>query len=411
MHFETENLVETTMREDMLMSDIENAADDTRFKDSTNTRASEPQKLPGQVLSIVFDQEMQSSASDLERIVAADLAPWDLILPVGSDRFLILFDRDDVDTAASKHKILTQRIEAADIGPFQSQLVDIRPRGGKLVRTFIGESAAPAHGQSAETENEISVKSTICADGNTDYEVGYAPMWNIRNEVLMGYAVLPVIRNAQEGDLYGRQVLGASNHPEQLDALDTQMLKTQIETAETLLPKNFTSLLVSQIHFDTLSSSTSRKTILEIAKKIPPYMKGNLMASIVDIPSSTPSSTLAQRISGLSEYFRAVSITIPSSDFPIAPCAAMGATSVSYRIPADLSNAAIVAEARKIIGAAKSAKLLTVFEEVSDLNLAVALKKLGGVFITGTCLGGIEQTPGNMKQLTVKDLQDRSQAA
>lgn len=393
------------------MSDIENTADDTRAKDGTSARAPEPQKLPGQVLSIVFDQKTQSSASDLERIIADHLTPWDLILPVGRDSFLILFDRDDVDTAARKSKIVMQRIKAADVGPFESQTIDIRPRGGKLVRTVILENITPAHGQPVKTENDFSAKSSVSADGNTDFEVGYAPMWNIRNEVLMGYAVLPVIRNTQEGDLYGRQVLGTSNDPEQLYALDTQMLKTQIETAETLLPKNFTSLLASQIHFDTLSSSTNRKTILEIAKKIPPYMKGNLMASIVDIPASTPSSTLAQRISGLSEYFRAVSITIPSSDFPIAPCASMGATSVSYRIPANLSNAAIVAEARKIIGAAKSAKLLTVFEEVSDLNLAVALKKLGGVFITGTCLGGIEQAPGNMKQLTVKDIQGRSQSA
>ncbi len=393
------------------MSDLENAADDTGAKGSTGTLAHQPQKFPGQTLSIVFDQQIDSGSPSIERAIASELASWDLVLPVGRDSFLVLFDADDVDTAAKKTKIVIQKMEAADIGRFESQLVDIRPQDGKLTRTVVAKNAAPAHDQSAGMEIESSAQKSVAVDESTDFEVGYAPMWNIRNEVLMGYAVLPVIRDAQEGDLYGRNVLGASAHAEQLYALDTQMLRTQIDTAEALLPKNFTSLLVSQIHFDTLSSSTSRKTILEISKKIPPYMKGNLMASIVDIPASTPASTLAQRISGLSEYFRAVSITIPNSDFPIAPCAAMGATSVSYRISPDLSNAAIVAEARKIIGAAKSAKLLTVFEEVSDLNLAVALKKLGGVFITGTCLGGIDQAPGNMKQLTVKDLQGRSEAA
>mgnify|MGYP003629972090 FL=1 len=393
------------------MSDLEIAADDTSAKDCTGPRAQAPQKLPGQVLTVIFDQATQSTALGIERAITSELSSWDLVLPVGRDSFLILFDKDDVDTAARKAEIVSQKIRAAAVGQFVSQLVDIRPQGGKLMRTVVAENAAPAHGQSAEAENRSCAEKPIGENGSTDFEVGYAPMWNIRNEVLMGYAVLPVIRNTLEGDLYGRKVLGASTQAEQLYALDTQMLKTQIDTAEALLPKNFTSLLVSQIHFDTLSSSTSRKAILEIAKKIPPHMKGNLMVSIVDIPASTPSSTLAQRISGLSEYFRAVSITIPNSDFPIAACAAMGATSVSYRILPDLSNAAIVAEVRKIIGAAKSAKLLTVFEEVSDLNLAVALKKLGGVFITGTCLGGIEQAPGNMKQLTVKDLQGSSQAA
>lgn len=395
------------------MSDLDKSADKAGAKGGTSKSppAQQPQKLPGQILSISFDQEQSTSSIGIERAIASLLTPWDLVFPVGRDSFLILFDRDDVDIAARQSKIVTQKIEAADLGKFESQLVDIRPHGGKLVRTVVMENTATPRHQSSETEHREGAERSADPDRSAGFEVGYAPMWNIRNEVLMGYAVLPVIRDTKDGDRYGRSVLDPSTNIEQLHALDVQMLNTQIDTAENLLPKNFTSLLVSQIHFDTLSSSTSRKTILEIAKKIPPYMKGNLMASIVDIPASTPASTLAQRLSGLSEYFRAVSINIPNSDFPIAPCAAMGATSVSYRIPADLSNAAIVSEARKIIGAAKSAKLLTVFEEVSDLSLAVALKKLGGVFITGHCLGGIDEEPGNMRQLTVQDLQQRGKSA
>lgn len=397
----------------MPMSDRDKSADKAPSggRASKSLSAQQPQKLPGQILSVSFDQEAGASSPGIERTVAPLLSPWDLVLPVGRNSLLILFDRDDVDRAARQSKIVTQKIEAADLGTFESQLVDVRPHGGKLVRTVVMENIAAPRRQSSETEHREDAETSAAPDRNSAFEVGYAPMWNIRNEVLMGYAVLPVVRNAKDGDRYGRSVLDPSTNIEQLHALDVQMLNTQIETAENLLTKNFTSLLVSQIHFDTLSSSTSRKTILETAKKIPPYMKGNLMASIVDIPASTPASTLAQRLSGLPEYFRAVSINIPNSDFPIAPCAAMGATSVSYRIPADLSNAAIVSEARKVIGAAKSAKLLTVFEEVSGLTLAVALKKLGGVFVTGHCLGGIDEAPGNMRELTVQDLQLRGKSA
>jgi len=200
-------------------------------------------------------------------------------------------------------------------------------------------------------------------------------------------------------------VLGTSATASALHALDIEMLRTQINTAAELLPKNFTSLLVSQIHFDTLSSSAGRNEVLQIAQQIPPYMKAILMASIVDIPESTPASTLAQRLSGLSKYFRAVSITIPSSSFPIAACAATGAPSVSYRLPDGPLNEGVLTEARKILAAAKSARMLTVFEEVSDLKLALALKKLGAVFITGECLGGIHETPKNMKKLTVAEVQ------
>jgi hypothetical protein len=49
--------------------------------------------------------------------------------------------------------------------------------------------------------------------------------------------------------------------------------------------------------------------------------------------------------------------------------------------------------------------MLTVFEEVRDLKLALALKKLGAVFIIGECLGGIHEAPQNMKKLTVAEVQ------
>ncbi len=380
-----------------------------------------PTRPPRQVQSITLPSSDPAINTKIQKMLLSEVGPWDLAVGVGSDGFLISFDQDDPARATEASKHIVQKIDAALDSPCRSQLIDIRARDGALHQTVLATQGkapkkAPAEWvplestSSKDKEANSSPKDTepaLAQDASqpAKYETGYAPMWNIRNEVLMGFAVLPIIRMDEGTDTYGHTVLGTSPTPSNLQALDTEMLRTQINTAAELLPKNFTSLLVSQIHFGTLSSSAGRKEILEIAQQIPPHMKGILMASIVGIPESTPASTLAQRLSGLSKYFRAVSITIPNSSFPVAACAATGATSVSYKIPDGPINERVLTEARKIIAAAKSARMLTVFEEVSDLKLAVALKKLGAVFITGECLGGIHEAPQNMKKLTVADVQ------
>ncbi len=389
------------------------------------------QKFPAQALTLTFAQQTTECAGELRRAITSKLDAWDLVLPVGPNSFTVTFERDDPSAAKTISQQILKTIEEVSSVSCQSLLINIVPKDGKLSQTILMENGETTTKLNDALSSDDKVDDETVADNPSEdgpssgavatppletahlpeFDVGYAPMWNIRNEVLMGYAVLPVIRDTDEGDLYGHTVLGSSPDTGTVRALDTHMLSTQIATATELLPKNLTSLLVSQIHFDTLSSSTSRNEILQIAQKIPPYMKGNLMASIVDIPPSTPPSTLAQRISGLPKYFRAVSITIPNADFPVSACAAMGAMSVSYRVRSDLPKATVISEAKKIIAAAKTAKLLTVFEEVSDLNLAVALQKLGAVFITGTCLGGIDAAPGNMKQLTIKDVEGGTQTA
>jgi len=385
------------------------------------THVERSEKFSGQVQSITLPSSEQTLRTKIQQLLQAELGPWDLVVSVGSDGLLITFDKDDPTGATEASEHIVQKINSALDTSCESQLIDIREKEGALHQTILAEHGTTEPGAAwvpLENTPEQKPEEDVATDAEEEetprpieYETAYAPMWNIRNEVLMGFAVMPINRISGGSDIYGRDVLGASATDADLHALDAAMLQKQINVAEELLPMNFTSLLVSQIHFDTLSSSTSRKEILEIAQQIPPYMKGIMMAAIVDIPESTPASTLAQRISGLPNHFRAMTITIPNSEFPIAACASMGATSVSYRIPKGPITEAVLTEAKKIISEATSARLLTVFEEVSDIRLAIALKKLGAVFIIGDCLGDMQDAPQNMKKLTVAEVQNGPLAA
>jgi hypothetical protein len=258
----------------------------------THAQGGQPQKLPGQVQTITLPGSQQAAHGQIQQLLRSELGPWDLVVPVGTDSVFITYDQDDANAAKEASNRIVQKIDTVLDGSCQSQLIDVRGRDGALRQTVLkkfGKALAadkvsweplerptvekPGKKQETATQESAAEPTPLPAT----YEIGYAPMWNIRNEVLMGFAVLPVTRTDEGADKYGRTVLGEAATASDLHALDIRMLQTQINTAAELLPKKFTSLLVSQIHFDTLSSSAGRNEVLQIAQQIPPHMKGFLL--------------------------------------------------------------------------------------------------------------------------------------
>ena len=358
-------------------------------------------------------------------VLQRELGPWDFSSLIGQEHVLIIYGADNVPAAEQMAGKIGAQIETALGGGCHSTLMDIRPANGKLQKRILLERDAPELDTSTKRytrkatweamptqarikpEQQATAPAAITDQPVEPREAGYAPMWNIRQEVLTGYAVMPVVRPKDAPPITGYDVLGKPTTLADIQLLDIEMLHTQISVAGELLKNKFTSLLVSQLHSDTLSFTNSRKEILRIAQKIPPQLKNILMIQIVGIPENTPATTIAQRIAGLQNYFRAIIMRIPSVDFPLDRCKAVGATAVSYILPAHHSEAQILSDARRIITDANAQKLLTCFEYVPTVKLAAELKQAGAVFVTGNCLGDLTDAPGNMRHLKVKDVENR----
>lgn len=236
------------------------------------------------------------------------------------------------------------------------------------------------------------------------YEIGYVPFWNAKKELLAGYAIIPYKGNGKSHFVSGYDLIGSQGSPANFLKIDAHMLESQIEVCGELYRNTFTSLLVTQRHFQTLSTATGRKEILRIAQDIPDSLKQFLMVQIVGILEHTHPTSLAQRLAGLAALFRALTIRIPSADFSISACAGMGATTIAYEVHSRQNAASPRADAKKNIRAAKACKLLTTFEHLLNVAVASTLKDAGAVFVSGPFLGRPFDTPGNMKKLTLRQV-------
>ncbi|MEQ9519233.1 MAG: hypothetical protein RLN89_07310 [Parvibaculum sp.] len=417
----------------------------TEFIDDETPVLSRPEGFPGQIQLVDFEKLRAHLGEDwphnkarihdaVNDLLRRELGPWDFSTMIGQEHVLIIYGDDNLSTSQRIAGKIGEQIEAELGGGYHSLLMDIRPGDKKIARKIVGELNTP------QTNPEVSAKR-YARQGNweaipsqarrpaptdsantlagltesfrkpvTRQEVGYAPMWNVRQEVLTGYAIVPVVRSQNMPTITSYNVLGQPATLADIQTLDVEMLRTQIEVGAELVRNNFTSLLVSQVHSDTLSFVSSRKEVLQIAQQIPPQLKNTLMVQIVGTMENTPATTITQRIGGLNKYFRAMIIRVPSINFPIDRCRDAGATAVSYIVPPNQSDDQIVSDAKRVIAQAQMHRLLTCFEYVPTVKLAVRLKEAGAVFVTGACAGEIEEAPGNMQHLKVKNAELRQTA-
>ncbi len=367
----------------------------------------------------------------IENITSKNLGPNDTILPIRKDRYLIVFPDSNHAQATQTVKQIHDAVQRVLVGEDETNQIHIRTQVGKIEKRPSGQIVFKPRELDVPSQEEekaerprstrvtqpaqfrgpdksafnASMQRLEDAHKQQDaYEIVYFPIWDIRHEVLIGYAVMPLVLKGT-GEVFGaHQVLSPNATDRDFVELDIHLLQTQIEMAAEFHQNAFTSLLSSQLHYRTLSSPEGQREVMDIVSKIPPVLKRTLMLQVVGIPEGTPPSTVARRAGSLGNFVGALIIRIPRLDFPVADCVAMKATAVCYKVPEKLKRDEFLQKAASMIRKAQKAKLLTSFEYLPDVDMASDLKDAGAFFATGTFIGGPYEVPGNMKPMTIRQV-------
>lgn len=358
----------------------------------------------------------------IDNIISTHLGPQDLATLVGEDHYILVFAHADEKEAQQISSKIARAVCTALVGEENSQLIKVRTQVGEVQKTEIGDivfaplaepedvSSSPSVQATPTSTDGLSFKAAVKKVINSrksaekPYEIGFYPIWNMRHEVLVGYAMLPLRRNGLGQTIREHGVLSEGSPDAAYQQLDVNLLESKIEMAAELYQNAFTSLLLTQIHYRTLSSAAGREEIMNTVREIPAFLKKTLMVEIVGIPDNTPPSIVAQRAGSLSSFFRALTIRIPRLDYPVEDCVAMKASAIAFSPPPKMKTADLLSGAKQMIQKARAEKLMTTFEGVSNFNVIEPLKEAGAIFISGDILGGPYDIPGNMKPLTLKQI-------
>jgi len=294
----------------------------------------------------------------IHNIISTHLGPRDLSVLVGEDNYLIVFADADEKTAKQISHRIARAVRKALVGEKNSQLIKVRTQVGKVQKTDINDLAfAPLEepenvsaSPSADTTTpiptdgvsfKVAIKKALNSlrSAQKPYEIGFYPIWNMQHEVLVGYAMAPFYRNGMGQTFHGHAVLHEGSSDAAYQRLDVNLLESKIKMAAELYQNSFTSLLLTQIHYRTLSSAAGRDEIMSTVREIPTFLQKTLMVEVVGIPENTPPSSVAKRAGSLSSFFRALTVQVPRLDYPVEDCAAMKASAIAFSPPPNMKTA------------------------------------------------------------------------
>ncbi len=376
-----------------------------------------------------WDARLSTIRSAIENITSKYLTANDVVLPVGEDHYVIIFGSDDPAEADRVSGQIAAALSRVLVGDDATKLIKVRADVGKIEPAKNGKpkfkstkKLTPVCDGDIDFMEESSPSQTSGEDATPCalaepapqprkarkpvYEIGHFPIWNMQQEALVGYALLPIIEKETGDALTEHDVLPADSSDAEVARLDTHLLQAQIKTAADHYRKSTRSLLLSQLHYRTLSLTPVFERIMKIVSEVPDVIKKTLMLEIIGLTDSSTPALIAQRACMLGNAVGALTIRVPSLHFSIADCVAMKATAVAYQMPPDVNLVNFLPQAKTFIGHAKDARLITSFEYVPSVQVASNLKAAGAIISTGMILGGPYDTPGKMKPMTLEQIRD-----
>ncbi|MBV1886690.1 MAG: hypothetical protein KUG61_06375 [Parvibaculaceae bacterium] len=367
----------------------------------------------------------------LENLVAGQLRPQDRYLRVGEDSFLIVFSEDDEGFVSQAVAKIVGKMRDLLIGStiHENNGVDILSRIGRLEQDSGGcarfveiETPAKSHLETRDVSlddekirpafdqlaDEVAVPKLrrVVERKSVTYKTVYAPVWDAFHEVLSTYAVIPIGhgRNPNAPLLFGHDVLTAGASDVEIAELDIRHLQIMLEMIGELYENEFAVFLVTSVHFKTLSNGGLRDRYLALCRQVPEFLRKYISVQIVGVPPQVAESILTQRVSYLRPFFVGVNVRLSSLDVNALTYARSGVGGVTFCYPTDPAEmrAAPALIKRHVMDLLAHRIRLTI-ELVPNLAVAQQMKDLRVTYLTGTCFGGLMDTPDNMKRYRLED--------
>lgn len=217
-----------------------------------------------------------------------------------------------------------------------------------------------------------------------DYSLGFSPIWDVKKMAITAYAVIPYFE-AKPNWYFEHSVLGKI--PSFDDFLDLDIACLRIAIRETA--KSYTDgsavLILSQIHYTTLSSKAGLAEILKESARVPDFLRKYIAVQIVGIPADMSLAILTSAVTQLHHHFRLVAgrFTVKASPMRIKH---FGFDIVSLvHDAADISTVTLDAYKKFLVGARNHA-LPAVAEYISSPEMAHQFAELGMASLSGRAI-------------------------
>lgn len=234
-------------------------------------------------------------------------------------------------------------------------------------------------------------------------EYFFRPYWDVRHGVVSTWHCFPALVRGK-GEIIGRgySTLGRDPSLKDIVDLDLDTYEYALSILSDSLQNMFTFLLSVSVHFETLSTASSRAAYLELCEVVPEVLRKYIVFEINGLPEGIPKSRLMELVALLQHQGRGVFVRMGDpKKVDLGSYAEAGVHSVGVRFTGETdSTAGIKAVIPQIVDSVGKYGLQFYIMDVRTKDDAISLADAGVRYIGGDAIGEASSVPASMYKLS-----------
>lgn len=363
-----------------------------------------------------WDTVKQRVYNQTERLLNKYLSPSDVWLRADASNYVVVFSVPDRQACelicgrivADLHKVMlgssdTSRITvhsivrdidgniAVQATSLDQLLARVLSHQSAVVATDPAHSASHGHVATAVDHAPVDFRPGIC----------FRPVFDVHHKVLSTFVC--------RADSATKNILFASRrdrvlHEEYLFQTDMEILIQSIETYTDLYRNSFRYMQNLSVNFSTFAIGRYRRDFLTRCQAIPAYLIPFMVFALEGLPPGVPHGRIAEIVSVLKPYSRAVLALIDDDipDFALLSQVGIRGVGVEVRPGEPQSRAA-----KRIMTIGSQVRRQGMFFYVDGIRSAELLhiaEEAGAAYLAGPLVGCDTDVPEHMKHVTEREL-------
>ena len=350
----------------------------------------------------------------------------DIVLPVGEDKFAVLFTRLDKDEAMLRSGMIKAEILRRFVGDEALGQLDIHCHaieldsgsmtsgvlrdlldaadGDRPSRATIGaERSLPQQRAYRASVGEIGAAWSVPIDeieqqfgfDLDSLEFAFQPHLYARRGVFSIFECRAVRYNATGEILSGYAVLPRECTPDQVTAVDKMTLMRARHGIVDMAFRKRIAVVATPVSFETMTTRSTATEYLELLQKIPSDLRNYLVVDVCRAPAGVPEGRLAEIISPLKRLTRAVFVHVGSAQQSLAALKGAGAFGAGISMPSkagcDLGSPAFLG---RFAASAHKLRMQAYALDVDTQEQATRCREAGFDYLAGRALAELSDYVG-----------------
>ncbi|MFV3127760.1 hypothetical protein [Niveispirillum sp. KHB5.9] len=349
------------------------------------------------------------------RLLEGYLSPQDTWFRHGGEAYVVVFSKLGPEQARLICAKVVEELQIMLLGEADTATIMVRTAVHEIgsdmmlvpasLKQMLDDAAGRLGREAAAASAALDSSAPRVRQGEkpSRIEVRYRPVWDVKQQVVSVFIARGCRLRGGLTLVWGYDGLDNPEDPQQILAMDLQVIQEAVSEAVELYENRFRFFLSVPVHFESLAVLGRRREMVATLQSIPMHMRPFMTYHLYGVPAGVPTGRLAEMVGTLRPYGRTIMVVVDPNTNDLPTLAAAGARVACVLLPSGAATDRHRAELQRFGAIAAKNRLQTSVEGVDSLAMESLCEDVGINYLSGDLIGDWSEVPENAARRSLAD--------